>query len=173
MHPIRIDRLGGEQHAELDHAYRTAKDGRLRIRALIVLLAAERGMVAAEIAAVVRTHEETVRRWLVRYRAEGLEGLKDAPRSGAPPKVTAAYRDRLLAVVRRRPRALGLPFSLWTGDRLADYLAEQTGIRMGRESVYRLLRAGGIHLNRPQHTITSPDPEYAVKKRRWSAPASS
>ena len=39
------------------------------------------------------------------------------------------------------------------------------------ETVYRLLRAGGIHLNRPQHTITSPDPEYALKKRRSSAPA--
>ena len=170
MHPIRIDRLSAEQHAELDHANRTAKDGRLRIRALIVLLAAERGMVAAEIAAVVRLHEETVRRWLVRYQAEGLEGLTDSPRSGAPPKVTAAYRDQLLAVVRRRPRALRLPFSLWTGERLADYLAEQTGVRVSRETVYRLLRAGGIHLNRPQHTITSPDPEYALKKRRSSAP---
>jgi hypothetical protein len=85
VHPIRIDRLGAEQHAELDHAHRTAKHGRLRIRALIVLLAAERGMVAADIAAVVRMHEETVRRWLVRYQAEGLEGLTDAPRSGAPP----------------------------------------------------------------------------------------
>jgi hypothetical protein len=67
MHPIRVDRLSGEQHAELDHADRTAKDGRLRIRARIVLLAAELSMVAAEIAAVVRMHEETIRRWLVRH----------------------------------------------------------------------------------------------------------
>jgi hypothetical protein len=84
MHPIRINQLSAAQHAELDHANRTAKDGRLRVRALIVLLAAERGMVAAEIAAVVRMHDETVRRWLVRYQAEGVEGLTDAPRSGAP-----------------------------------------------------------------------------------------
>ncbi len=66
---------------------------------------------------------------------------------------------------------LGLPFSLWTGDGLSDYLAERTGVRMSRASVYRLLRGGGVHLNRPQHTIASPDPVYAVKKRRWSAPA--
>jgi transposase len=173
MHPIRIDQLGAEQHAELDHAYRTARDGRLRVRALIVLLATERRMVAAEIAAIVRMDEQTVRRWLVRFQAEGLRGLHDAPRPGAAPKATRAFREQLLAIVRRRPRALGLPFSLWTGDRLADYLAEQTGIRMSKPSVYRLLRAGGIHLNRPQHTITSPDPEYALKKRRWSAPVSS
>lgn len=171
MHPVRIARLSAAQHVELDRAYRTAKDGRLRIRALMVLLAAERGMVAAEIAGVVRQDEETVRRWLVRYQAEGLAGLTDAPRPGAPAKATRSYQEQLLGVVRRRPRALGLPFSLWTGDRLADYLAERTGIRMSRASVYRLLRAGGVHLNRPQHTITSPDPEYALKKRRSSARA--
>jgi transposase len=61
-------------------------------------------MVAAQIAAVVRERERTVRRWLVRYQAEGMAGLADAPRSGAPPKVTTAYRGELLAVVRRRPR---------------------------------------------------------------------
>ena len=67
---------------------------------------------------------------------------------------------------RWRSRGLGWPFSLWTGERLADYLAEQTRIRASKTSVYRLLNAAAIHLNRPQHTITSPDPEYAVKKRR-------
>jgi transposase len=171
MHPIRIDRLSPEQHAALDHANRTATDGRLRIRALIVRLAAERGMVAADIAAVVRLHQESVRRWLVRSQAEGLEGLKDAPRSGAPARITRAYHEQLVGLVRRRPRALGLPFSLWTGERLAGYLAERTGIRASRTSIDRLLNAAGIHVNRPQHTITSPDPEYAVKTRRWSAPA--
>ena len=171
MRPIRLEALSAAQLRELDHAYRTARDARLRIRALMVLLAAERGMVAAEIAAAVRQDEETVRRWLVRYQAEGLNGLSDAPRSGVPPKATRGYRQQLLAVVRRRPRALGLPFSLWSGDRLADYLAEQTGIRLSRASVYRLLRAGGVHLNRPQHTITGPDPEYALKKRRSSTRA--
>lgn len=161
MHPIRVHRLSAAQHAELDHANWTAKDGRLRIRALIVLLAAERAMVAADFAAVVRLHEETVRRWLVRYQTEGLEGLKDARRSGAPPKVMPAYREQLLAVVRWRPRGLGLPFSLWTGDRLADYLAEHTGIRMGRESVYGLLRAGGVHLT--GRSTRSPAPTRSTR----------
>ena len=48
MHPICIDQLGGERHAELDHANRTATDGRLRVGAPFVLLAAERRMVAAD-----------------------------------------------------------------------------------------------------------------------------
>jgi transposase len=171
MRPIRLDALSAEQLSELDHLYHTTPDPRVRIRALMILLAAERHLVAAEIAAIVRQHEETVRRWLARYEAEGVAGLADAPRSGTPPKVTPAYRQRLLEVVRRRPRSLGLPFSLWTAARLADHLAEATGLRMSVPSVQRLLRAGGMALSRPQHMITSPDPDYALKKRRSRTPA--
>jgi transposase len=170
MRPIRLDALSPEQLSALDQLYRTSPDPRVRIRALMILLSAERHLVAAEIAAIVRQHEETVRRWLARYEAEGLAGLADAPRAGTPPKVTPVYRARLLELVRRRPRALGLPFSLWTAARLADYLAEETGLRMSVPSVQRLLRAGGMALSRPQHTITSPDPDYALKKRRLKTP---
>jgi transposase len=170
MRPIRLDALSAEQLRELDELYHTTRDVRVRGRAQMILLVAEQGMVAAEIAAIVRQGEETARRWFARYLAEGIEGLSDAPRSGAPPKATAAYRERLLGVARRRPRALGLPFSLWTAARLAGHLAELTGVRMSAASVCRLLREGGMALSRPQHTITSPDPEYALKKGRSRRP---
>lgn len=166
MQPVRIAQLTAAQRGELDALYRSTRNVRLRTRAQMVLLAAEQQLAAPEIAAIVRTSEETVRRWLKRYGSEGVEGLRDVPRPGAPRKVTAAYVDQLLAAVRRRPRSLDLPFSLWTLRRLADYLAEQTGIRVEYETVRLHLKAAGIVLSRPQHTITSPDPEYALKKRR-------
>jgi transposase len=155
----------------LEELYRTTRDVRLRTRAQMVLLAAERRLTASEIAEIVRTSEETVRRWLKRYLAEGVEGLRDAPHPGAPRKVTEEYRELLVEALRRRPRSLGLPFSLWTLRRLADYMAEQTGIRVEYETVRLHLKAEGIVLSRPQHTITSPDPEYALKKRRSKGPA--
>src|SRR5215208_790736 len=166
MKPIRIPQLAPEQLTELEELYRTTRDARLRTRAQMVLLAAERRLTAAEIAEIVRASEETVRRWLKRYLAEGVEGLRDVPHPGAPRKVTEEYKERLLHAVRRRPRSLGLPFSLWTLRRLADYMAEQTGIRVEYETVRLHLKAAGIALSSPQHTITSPDPEYALKKRR-------
>jgi transposase len=163
MKPIRIPPLHPRRLAALEEFYRTPK-ARLRTRAQMILLAAERGMSASEIAQIVRQSEETVRRWLKRYLAEGVEGLRDVPRPGAPRKVTQEYRRVLVEAVRRRPRSLGLPFSLWTLHRLADYMAERTGIRVEYETVRVHLKAAGIVLGRPQHTITSPDPEYALKK---------
>lgn len=170
MRPLRIPTLAPERLAELETLYRTTREARLRTRAQMVLLAVERHMVAAQIAEVVRASEETVRRWLKRYLAEGAEGLRDEPHPGAPRKVTEEYRERLLHAVRRRPRSLGLPFSLWTLQRLADHMAEQTGIRVTYESVRAHLKVQGIVLSRPQHTIASPDPEYALKKRRSRRP---
>ncbi len=166
MKPIRIPALSPEQLEALEELYRTTREARLRTRAQMVLLAAEQRLTSAAIAEIVRSSEETVRRWLKRYLAEGVEGLRDVPRPGAPSKVTADYKERLLRAVRRRPRSLGLPFSLWTLRRLADYMAEPTGIRVEGETVRQHLKATGIVLSRPQHTISSPDPEYVLKKRR-------
>jgi transposase len=159
------------QRAQLDRLYRTTKVPRLRTRAQMILLAAEQGLKVPQIARIVRESEATVLRWLKRYRAEGMEGLQDAPRPGRPSAMTKAYTAALLAAVRRRPRSFGLPFSLWTLQRLVDYLAEQTGIRVSDETVRRALKHAGIVLSRPQHQISSPDPEYAVKKRRLKTPA--
>lgn len=166
MKAIIVPPLNDEQHRELDELYRKTKDPRLRTRAQMVLLSAERGRKAEEIAEIVRESHATVLRWLKRYMMEGSEGLKDAPRPGKPPTTTDEYRQRLLEAVRRRPRSLGLEYSMWTLQRLADYMAEQTGVRLSTETVRRELKKGGIVLSRPQHTITSPDPEYLVKKRR-------
>lgn len=96
--------------------------------------------------------------------AEGIEGLKDLPMPGPPPKITEGDREHLLAVVRRRPRSLGQPYSMWTLQRLADYMAEQTGIRASIETVRLVLKAGEIVLSRPQHKGSSPDPDYLIKK---------
>lgn len=171
MQPIRVPTLSSEQLDALEELYRTTREARLRTRAQMILLAAERRLTAAQIAGIVRASEETVRRWLKRYLAEGIEGLRDVPRPGSPVKVTEEYKEGLLRAVRRRPRSLGLPFSLWTLRRLADHMAEQTGIRVEYETVRVHLKAQGIVLSRPQHTITSPDPEYALKKRRSKRPA--
>jgi len=171
MKAIEIPPQTPEQIQALDELYRTTKEVRLRSRAQMILLAAEKGWTASVIGEVVRCDENTVRLWLNRYLAEGIEGLQDEPRPGISPKVTPEYEEKLLAAVRVRPRSLDLAFSTWTLQRLADYLAEETGIRVCAETVRLHLAKREIVLSRPQHKISSPDPEYAVKKRRSKTPA--
>jgi hypothetical protein len=70
----------------------------------------------------------------------------------------------LLKIAHRRPGSFGQPYSLRTLQGLANYLAEQTGVRGEAVTVRAHLLAAGIVLSQPRHKITSPDPEYEVKK---------
>jgi transposase len=138
----------------------------VRTRAQMVLLSAERRLDTEEKADIVRESSVTVLRWLHRYVAEGIHGLMDARRAGRSSVLTDEFRKRLLEVVRRRPRSLDLEYSMWTLQRLADFMAEDSGIRVSTETIRRALAKEGIVFSRPQHTISSPDQEYLVKKRR-------
>lgn len=167
---MQVPPLKAEQLSELEELYQKTNTPRYRTRAQMVLLSAEKGLKAEDIAQIVRESHITVLRWLKRYLAEGIEGLKDAPRPGRNAVVTDEYRKHLLEVVRRRPRSLGLEYSMWTLQHLSDYLAEETGIRTSYETVRRELAKEDIVFSRPQHTISSPDPEYQVKKKRLKKP---
>ncbi|EIM30401.1 helix-turn-helix domain-containing protein [Microvirga lotononidis] len=104
MHPICLDALSPEQLSELDQLYHISPDPRVRIRALMILLSAERHLVAAEIAGIVRQHEETVRRWLARYQAEGLSGLAGViAESSRNPTLRVWERHRLHRTFSRHP----------------------------------------------------------------------
>lgn len=147
MQPLHLDDLTPQDIDELEKLYDSTRDVRLRTRAQMVLLAAEQQLTAPQIARIVRKDRQTVRRWLKRYQTDGLDGLHDAPRSGAPGKVTPAYRARLLEVVRYDPQTLGLRHSAWTLKRLAKYLAKETGIRVSYETVRLYLKDAGVTLS--------------------------
>jgi transposase len=167
--PIQVRPISVDEKNELETLYRQTKDVRIRERTQIILLAAEQGMTAPEICQIVRRNDQTVRTWIKRFNAEGIPGLYDAPRPGAPRVVTPEYCERLLVVVRQRPRSLERPYSMWTLERLADFMAEETGIRVSKVTVRRILLEHDIVMSRPQHKVNSPDPEYEVKKRRSKA----
>lgn len=170
MERLQVPPLNDKQLSELEELYQKRKVPRYRTCAQMVLLSAEKSLKAEEIAQIVRESYITVLRWLKRYIAEGVAGLSDNPRAGCTSTVTEAYRTRLKEIVRRRPRSLGLEYSMWTLRRLADYLAEETGVRVSHETVRRELAKEEIVFSQPQHTISSPDPDYQVKKRRSKKP---
>ena len=166
MKPIEVRTLTNEELVALDDLYHRTKDVRVRTRTQMVLLAVEEKMTAPQIAKIVRQDEQTIRRWLKRFNREGVNGLYDEPKSGSPRRVTDAYRERLLVIVRQRPRSLDQPYSLWTLQRLVDFMAEESGLRFSTETVRLILKENDIVMSRAQHKVSSPDPEYEVKKRR-------
>jgi transposase len=164
MKPIKVRELTQNEIDELQTLYDITKDVRMRTRAQIVLLSVEHNMTAQQIGQIVRKNDQTVRRWIKRYNAGGINGLFDAPRPGAPEKVTPEYCELLLSIVHQRPSELEQPYSKWTLAHLADFMAEKTGIRVSVVTVRRVLKGGGVVLSRPQKFLNCVDSENKVKK---------
>ncbi len=152
-----------DEVTEVRSLYHTTKDVRIRTRTQIILLALE-GRSAPQIAKIVDMSGEGVRHHMRRYRDEGIQGLYDKERAGRPRSATPDYIEAAIAALRRRPRALGLAFSVWTLDRLLEYLTEKTGITVSDETLRTHLLAHGFSFSRPQHKVSSPDPDYVQKK---------
>ncbi len=123
------------------------------------------------IARALRLTDATVRGWLKRFETQGVDGLKDAPRSGRPPVYTADEVGEAIAASLTKPDDLGLPFGSWTLDRLAIYLKEERGVAIGRSRVATLLREEGLRW-RTQETWFGErvDPAF-VQKRGPSSPS--
>ena len=95
----------------------------------------------------------TIRRWAGRFVSGGVAALADAPRGGRPRRADEAYLAALERAVETAPPALGLPFDVWTSDRLSAYLAETTGVRIAPGWVRALLARRRFVSGRPKHTL--------------------
>src|SRR5215467_4933904 len=88
----KVRRLAGARHAPADWIE----------RARIVALSWD-GLGVAAIAARVGCHQNTVRRWLHRFNAGGIDGLGNRPGSGRKRRITEAERSRIIALARSVP----------------------------------------------------------------------
>ncbi len=153
-----------EAQALREMAHSRTAEARLRDRARICWLS-HQGQRVATITAALGIADGTVRLWIARFNADGLEGLRDRRRGGRPPTYTAEQVGELIAASLCQPQELGLPFASWTLDRLAAYLQEEKGIALKRSRIGEILQAEGLRW-RTQETWFGerPDPAFAAKR---------
>jgi transposase len=167
----KIRRLAAARHAPADWSE----------RARIVALSWD-GLAVPAIAAEAGCHQNTVRRWLHRFNADGLDGLGDRPGAGRKRRITEAERSAIIALARSVPpgrldrdgagelsaeREDGP--AQWTLDTLAE-TARDAGIAVGRSQVRRILLAEKVRWRRTRSRAVSTDPEFAPKgPGSWSS----
>lgn len=115
----------------------------LALRARIVLAAARGDATHTEIAAQLGTHRHTVSKWRRRYAARGIAGLADAPRPGAPRRITDDRIGLVLAVTREQTPPKG---TRWSTRQLARHVG------MSQSAVHRIWRALGLQPALPNQT---------------------
>jgi transposase len=167
----QVRRLAGARHAPADWIERA------RIAAL-----SWDGLGVRGIAAEVGCHENTVRRWLHRFNAAGIDGLGNRPGAGRKRRITEADRSAIIALARSVPPGRLVRDGAgelsaereegpaeWTLDTLTR-VAREADIEVGRSQVRRILRAEEVRWRRTRTWATSTDPEFAPKgPASWSS----
>lgn len=159
---IRKDR----SPAVLRKLAKTTADARIARRILAVANALD-GMRREDAARAAGMDRQTLRDWVTRYNAHGIEGLADRWNGGRPPTFTADEQAEIVRVVLAGsdPETTGI--SAYTLEDLARICEDRFGKRMHPWSFGRLLKRLGLsrQKTRPVHPETDPDAAATFKKR--------
>ena len=148
--------LSAEERAQLERfaASRSLPHGLVR-RAQIILRSAD-GETSLSIARSLAVSIPLVGHWRKRYRAHGLAGLYDAPRSGRP---RTHDDDRVAALLRTVLRTQPKDATHWS----VRSVAAKTGI--SKSTVQRYFRLFGVQPHRTTGFTLSTDPFFVEKVR--------
>ena len=167
---LRLRPLTDEETQEISRlAHARTEPARAVERAQIVWRA-QQGVHVPQIARALGRSEATVRLWITRFNAQGLDGLEDRGRSGRPPIYTAEEVSEVVAASLTKPDDLDQPFGSWTLDRLTVYLNEAKAIPIKRSRIGEILQAEGLRW-RTQETWFGErvDPAFVEKRGRLSS----
>ena len=162
----QVRTLAGSRHAPGDW-----------IRRARMIARSWEGQRTTTIAAALGCHPQTVRERIVRFNAEGLDGLGDRRGAGRKPRLTEQERSVVIALARSAPPGTmrrradgeldpGRPDTeaQWSLDALAT-AARERGIAIARSQVRRILKKEGVRWRRTHTWGTSADPDFAPKGR--------
>lgn len=110
---------------ELDRRLRARTTERREYERLRMIRAVAAGATIPQAARALGVHEQTVRKFVGRFAAEGFAGLADRPRAGRPPRLTA---DDLAAVETRLDEDAATGARTWTLPQLAAWLVEERAV---------------------------------------------
>ena len=131
--------LGQFARRKLKEEARWAIDARYRTRCLIVLRADE-GWGPVRIAAALNCCRSHVNRTLDRFEAQGLAGLVDRREDNGTTKADEGYLATVRQILQKRPRDFGHRRTTWSKRLLIDTAAKQTGTRVSKTTMGRVLK---------------------------------
>jgi transposase len=148
--------------AELRALARRERDGRVSGR-LLALANALGGMGRDEAARAAGMDRQTLRDWVHRYNAEGVEGLRDRPRPGRPCALDEGQQAALKGLVLKGP-ALGRDGRVaWRARDLRGLVERRFGVGYGESGIRRLLH--GLDLSWQKARPVHPEADARAQER--------
>ena len=150
---------------ELEALYRKEEDPRVKERLLLVVRVEGDGQIPAHVASELHRSRPWTSYWLERFREEGVDGLRDKPREGRPPKLSVEVQMEIKREISSRKEG-------WTTDQVTQLIEERGNVRYHFTHIYRLMYRWGFKekVPRRRHVNTaSIEEKLDFKKRTWSS----
>ena len=110
--------LTKEKLTELEFIARSGKAEKRMVERVQIILLWHSGKSFVETRKELGVSEVIISKWRQRFVNNGLEGLKDAPRSGKPPVFSAAKKASVIEMATRKP---GKGYTNWSQRRIAKH----------------------------------------------------
>ncbi len=120
------------QQIDLEQAYRSETNGRIKERMLLVMFVKVDGVIAAHAAKQLHRAKSWAYKWLERYDKDGIDGLKDKHRTGSPPKISAKVQMRIKKELMSNPHG-------WKAKEVRRLIYRRAGVMYSETHIYRLL----------------------------------
>lgn len=156
--PIRDDL----SPADLRRLARREPDRAAAMRMMAIANALE-GMSRAEAARLAGMERQALRDAVVRYTAEGLDGLHDRPRPGASRRLDAAREEALRRLVLDGPDVEATGLSAWTLPDLCREVEARWGVRYHPGHMSKIM--GRLGLSRQKARPSHPEADPAARER--------
>ncbi len=131
------------------------RDLDVRLRAMELL---SEGRSIEQTASICEVGTTTVKRWLDRYRAEGVWALiSKGPYQGRQSRLSDAQMKELQDIIEVGPEASGLDTGVWTSPIIADLVRRRFGIKYHPSQIRRILHKLGFSIQYPKQRLSMAD----------------
>jgi transposase len=162
--PIEITRT--EDSAEGLRALAAKADEGAVVRRLLAIALVLEGSSREEAASRNAMTRQTLRDWVHRYNAEGVEGLRSRTSPGRPPALSPEQKTELKQIVIKGPDPERHMVVRWRCADLCEEIAQRWSVTVCEQTMGRWLRE--LEMTRlqprPYHPKKEPEAEEAFKK---------
>ena len=108
-----------DDKASFERQYRMEKNVKVKERMLLVLNVVYHGKLAAQVSREIHRSRSWACRGLKRYDKEGIEGLKDIPKSGRPTELSVDVEYKIKIILKESNTG-------WTTKQIEELIVQHT-----------------------------------------------
>lgn len=135
---------------KLETLYKQETDPKVKERLLLVLKVRGDGLLPAHAALQMHRSKPWASDWLARFDEDGVDGLRERPRSGRPPKIPEQAMERIRAEIASSKQG-------WTTEQVKEVFEKRGHVRYHFTHIYRLMHKWGFKekVPRREHVNTA------------------